>query len=73
MKLREELQKLQKQLEKTSKNSSLPPAKGFKAEVNNLEEIGKCGHCGQEQIAAIPVGMEAKSPFGDRIAALESI
>ena len=135
----EELQKLQKQLEKTSKNSSLPPAKGFKAEVNNLEEIEsnragsigregggrqlsknpdqtikatvkscagcgkeiaesmqvllerydkidippikpivtrierygcKCGHCGQEQIAAVPVGMEAKSPFGDRIAAL---
>ena len=43
VKLWEELQKLQKQLEKkpkkTSKNSSLPPAKGFKAEVNNLEEI----------------------------------
>ena len=143
VKLWEELQKLQKQLEKkpkkTSKNSSLPPAKGFKAEVNNLEEIEskragsigregggrqlsknpdqtikatvksctecgkeiaesmqvllerydkidippikpivtrierygcKCEHCGQEQIAAVPVGMEAKSPFGDRIAAL---
>ena len=143
VKLWEELQKLQKQLEKkpkkTSKNSSLPPAKGFKAEVNNQEEIEgkragsigregggrqlsknpdqtikatvkscagcgkeiaesmqvllerydkidippikpivtrierygcKCGHCGQEQIAAVPVGMEAKSPFGDRIAAL---
>ena len=43
VKLWEELQRLQKQLEKkpkkTSKNSSLPPAKGFKAEVNNLEEI----------------------------------
>ena len=143
VKLWEELQRLQKQLEKkpkkTSKNSSLPPAKGFKAEINNQEEIEgkragsigrdgggrqlsknpdqtikatvkscagcgkeiaesmqvllerydkidippikpivtrierygcKCGHCGQEQIAAVPVGMEAKSPFGDRIAAL---
>ena len=43
VKLWEELQRLQKQLEKkpkkTSKNSSLPPAKGFKAEINNQEEI----------------------------------
>ncbi|ELS30190.1 MULTISPECIES: hypothetical protein [Pseudanabaena] len=42
VKLWEELQKLQKQLEKkpkkTSKNSSLPPAKGFKAETDNPEE-----------------------------------
>ncbi|WP_434683819.1 hypothetical protein [Pseudanabaena minima] len=42
VKLWEELQKLQKQLEKkpkkTSKNSSLPPAKGFKAEINNPEK-----------------------------------
>ena len=41
VKLWEELQRLQKQLEKkpkkTSKNSSLPPAKGFKAEINNQE------------------------------------
>ena len=42
VKLWEELQRLQKQLEKkpkkTSKNSSLPPAKGFKAEINNQED-----------------------------------
>ena len=38
VKLREELQKqLEKKPKKTSKNSSLPPAKGFKAEVNNSE------------------------------------
>jgi len=145
VKLWEELQKLQKQLEKkpkkTSKNSSLPPAKGFKAEINNpgetegkragsigrdgggggrqlsenpdqrikatvksckecgkeipesmqillerydkidipaikpivtrIERYGcKCEHCGQKQIATVPVGMEVGSPFGDRIAAL---
>jgi transposase len=137
----EELQKLQqKRVKKTSKNSSLPPAKGFKAEVNRDEreggeqragslgragggrclsdnpdqiietsvktcqacgvEIAKsdqqlmerydkieippitptvtrverygccCPGCGAQQIAAVPVGMEPGSPFGDRIAAL---
>jgi transposase len=139
-----ELQKLRKQLEKkpkkTSKNSSLPPARGFKAEIKSQEEnsegkrIGslgregggrvlsenpdqiiqatltncrecgkdvtqstqvlmerydkidippirptvtrverygcKCPNCGQQQIAEIPVGMEAGSPYGNRIAAL---
>ena len=50
VKLWEELQKLQKQLEKKPKNSSLPPAKGFKAEVNNLEEIEskRAGSIGRE-------------------------
>ena len=54
VKLWEELQELQKQLEKkpkkTAKNSSLPPAKGFKAEVNNLEEIenNRAGSIGRE-------------------------
>jgi transposase len=140
----EKIQKLEKQLEKkpkkTSRNSSLPPARGFKADVKNAEKmidrqrtgsIGregggrqlseapdqiikatvkscaecgkestasmqilmerydkidippikpivtrverygcKCEGCGKQQIANVPVGMEAGSPFGDRIAAL---
>jgi transposase len=137
----EELQKLQKKKpKKTSKNSSLPPAKGFKSEVkreekasgdkragsldregggcslsetpdptikatlktcqNCGEEIAEslqqllqrydkidippiapivtrverygcsCPSCGQPQMAAVPVGMESGSPFGNRIAAL---
>jgi len=137
----EELQKLQKKKpKKTSKNSSLPPAKGFKTEVKREakesepkrvgslgragggrllsdnpdqiikatvkncqgcgEEIGespqqlmerydkidippiapivtqverygcRCPQCGQQQIAAVPIGMEPGSPFGTRIAAL---
>jgi transposase len=137
----EELQKLQqKRPQKTSKNSSLPPAKGFKAEVKREEQDGEktregsmgregggrplsehpdqiieatvkscqacgaeiaesdqqvmarydkielppiapivtrverygcaCPRCGSSQIAAVPVGMEAGSPFGHRIAAL---
>lgn len=38
----EELQKLQKKRpQKTSKNSSLPPAKGFKAEVKSEERAGE--------------------------------
>ena len=137
----EKIQKLEKQLEKkpkkTSRNSSLPPARGFKADVKNAEKmidrqrtrsIGregrgrplsetpdqiikatvkscaecgkesaasmqilmerydkidippikpivtrverygcKCEGCGKQQIANVPVGMEAGSPFGDRI------
>jgi transposase len=137
----EELQKLrQKKPKKTSKNSSLPPAKGFKTEVKGEEketqgkreaslgragggrplsetpdqtikatvkscqncgiELGEslqtllqrydkidipaiqpvvtrveqygcsCPGCGQQQISTVPVGMEAGSPFGNRIAAL---
>ena len=137
----EELQKLQnKKPKKTSKNSSLPPAKGFKAEVKRDEQEGvqkrvgslgragggrrlsehpdqiiessvkscqdcgaeitkskqqlmarydkidlppiapmvirverygcHCPQCGAPQIAAVPVGMEPGSPFGNRIAAL---
>jgi transposase len=140
----EEIQKLKKQAEKkpkkTARNSSLPPARGFKSEVKSEEKrregnrtgsIGregggrqlsedpdqiikatvkscvecrkqiaesmqilmerydkidippikpivtrverygcKCAGCGREQIANVPVGMEAGSPFGDRIAAL---
>ena len=136
----EELQKLQqKRPKKTSKNSSLPPAKGFKAEVKQEEkssgqqrvgslgragggrslsanpdqiietsvktcqdcgtEIAKseqqlmerydkidlppivpivtrverygcrCPGCGVVQLAAVPVGLEPGSPFGNRIAA----
>jgi transposase len=139
-----ELQKLRQQLEKkpkkTSRNSSLPPARGFKAEIKSQEEnsegkrtgsLGregggrilsenpdqiiqatltncrecgkdvtqstqilmerydkidippirptvtrverygcKCPNCGQQQIAEVPVGMEAGSPYGNRIAAL---
>lgn len=141
LKLWEELQKLQKKKpKKTSKNSSLPPAKGFKAQVkpeekesgtqrvgslvregggrslsenpdqiiqatvkscqNCGEEVAEslqkllqryekidippiapivtrverygcnCPRCGQPQIAAVPIAMEAGSPFGHRIAAL---
>ena len=141
LRLWEELQKLQKKKpKKTSKNSSLPPAKGFKAEVKSEEtgsgqtrvgslgragggrplsehpdqiiessvktcqdcgaEIAKseqqmmarydkidippiapivtrierygchCPQCGAAQLAAVPVGMEPGSPFGNRIAAL---
>jgi transposase len=136
----EELQKIQKKRPKrTSKNSSLPPAKGFKAEVQSEEREGEqrrvgslgraggdrplsehpdpiiesavksCQDCGAEiarseqplmarydkidippiapivirverygcdcphgasQIAAVPVGMEPGSPFGNRIGAL---
>lgn len=137
----EELQKLQqKRPQKTSKNSSLPPAKGFKAEVKGeakaagqkragsvgrggggrglseqpdqiieatvkscadcgaeiaqsaqqllgrydkidippiapivvrVERYGcDCPQCGAPQLAAVPVGMEPGSPFGNRIAAL---
>jgi transposase len=140
----EELQKLKqgqtKRPKKTTRNSSLPPAQGFKAEVKNPEKqssekragsIGRegggrplsknpdqiikatvqsctdcgeeiadtlqqlmqrydkidippiqpivtrverygcnCPKCGQVQIAALPVGMEPGSPFGNRIAAL---
>ena len=137
----EELQKLQqKRPQKTSKNSSLPPAKGFKAEVKREDKAGEktrvgslgregggralsehpnqilesmvkscqdcgaeiaqseqqlmarydkidlppiapivtrverygcdCPQCGAPQIAAVPVGMEPGSPFGNRIAAL---
>lgn len=137
----EELQKLQnKRPKKTSKNSSLPPAQGFKTEVKGeakareqtrvaslgragggralsehpdqiIEstvkscqvcgtEIAKCDQqlmarydkidlppivpvvtrvdrygcdcpqCGASQMAAVPVGMEPGSPFGNRIAAL---
>jgi transposase len=137
----EELQKLQKKRpKKTSNNSSLPPAKGFKAEVKSEESEGEqrrvgslgregggrplseypdqiiestvkscqdcgaeiaqsdqllmalydkidippiapivirverygcdCPQCGAPQIAAVPVGMEPGSPFGNRIAAL---
>jgi transposase len=137
----EELQKLQqKRPKKTSKNSSLPPAKGFKAQVKSeaneggkrregslgragggrplsehpdqmiettvkscqacgaeiskseqqvmarydkidippiaprvvrVERYGcECPQCGVPQIAAVPVGLEPGSPFGNRIAAL---
>lgn len=140
----EEVQKSKKQAEKkpkkTARNSSLPPARGFKADVKNEEKgsegqrigsIGrerggrqlseapdqiikasvkscaecgkqiaesmqilkerydkidippikpivtrverygcKCEGCGQEQIANVPIGIEAGSPFGDLIAAL---
>jgi transposase len=139
----EEVQKLRLQIKKpkkTSKNSSLPPAKGFKAQVKNQDKASKvkragsigregggrplseepdqiitakinscqgcggnlssslqqliqrydkidippikpvvtrverygctCPECGQQQIAAVPVGMEPGSPFGPRIAAL---
>lgn len=137
----EELQKLQsKRVKKTSKNSSLPPAKGFKAEVESEAKAGEqgregslgragggrvlsehpdqiiessvkscqacgaeidpcgqqlmarydkielppiaplvtrverygcdCPRCGAPQIAAVPVGMEPGSPFGNRIAAV---
>ena len=136
-----ELQQLRKkQPKKTSKNSSLPPAKGFKAQtaskeqqpqgkragslgragggrplsqnpdqiikasVKSCQACGKeiaesdqqllqrydkidippilpivtrverygcsCPHCGQLQMASVPVGMEPGSPFGERIAAL---
>jgi transposase len=139
-----ELQQLRKkQPKKTSKNSSLPPAKGFKAQtetkeqapqgkragsqgragggrplsqnpdqiikatVKSCQNYGKeiaesdqqllqrydkidippilpivtrverygcsCPHCGQPQIATVPVGMEPGSPFSDRIAALGSL
>lgn len=141
MVLWEELQKIQqKKPKKTSKNSSLPPAKGFtaqtkskekesgqkragslgregggrvlsenpdqtiKASVKSCESCGEeialslqqlmqrydkidippivpivtrverygctCPRCGQSQIATVPRGMEAGSPFGERIAAL---
>ena len=137
----DELQKIRvKQPKKTSKNSSLPPAKGFKATVNapsdsktvqrtaslgrtgggrklsqspdqtilaqvngcktcgaslsqsiqqlmqrydkieippirpvvtRVERYGcTCPHCGAVQLAAVPIGMEAGSPFGDGVAAL---
>jgi transposase len=137
----EELQTLQKKRpKKTSKNSSLPPAKGFKAQVKSeakesgqarVGSVGRegggralsehpdqiiestvkscqmcgaeidktdqqlmarydkieippiapmvtrverygcdCPRCGAPQIAAVPVGMEPGSPFGNRIAAL---
>jgi transposase len=139
----EEVQKLRLQVKKpkkTSKNSSLPPAKGFKAQVKKQDKASKvkragsigregggrplsedpdqiitakinscqgcggnlssslqqliqrydkldippikpvvtrverygctCPECGQQQIAAVPVGMEPGSPFGPRIAAL---
>lgn len=137
----EKLEKLlKKKPKKTSRNSSLPPAKGFKSEVKgedegnmgqrkgslgregggrelsespdqiikatvkSCNECGKeidesrqtvmqrydkidippikpivtrverygcnCANCGAEQIAPVPIGMEAGSPFGDRIAAL---
>lgn len=137
----EELQKLQqKRPQKTSKNSSLPPAKGFKAQVKSEEKVGEqtrvgslgragggrplsehpdqiieftvkncqacgaeiakseqqlmarydkidippvapivirverygcdCPQCGAPQMAAVLVGMEPGSPFGNRIAAL---
>ena len=137
----EKLEKLlKKQTKKTSRNSSLPPAKGFKAEIKSVEEgdigqrtgsIGRegggrelsgspdqiikatvksckecgkeieesiqkvmqkydkidipaiqpivtrverygcrCSNCGAEQIAEVPIGLEAGSPFGERIAAL---
>jgi transposase len=142
----EELQKLKqkKKPKKTSNNSSIPPAKGFKAEVKSQEKEGKkekrvgsigregggrplsenpdqiikatvkscagcgeeireclqqliqrydkidippiqpivtrverygcnCPKCGQQQIAAVPEGMEPGSPFGNRIAALVTI
>ena len=136
-----ELQTLrQKPPKKTSKNSSLPPAKGFKAQVKDTEKdpnhrrigsLGRagggrtlsehpdqiiestvkscqtcgaeialvqqrlmarydkielpaiapivtrverygcdCPQCGAPQIAAVPVGLEPGSPFGNRIAAL---
>jgi transposase len=46
----------------------IPPIKPI---VTRIERYGcKCEHCGQEQIAALPVGLEVGSPFGDRIAAL---
>lgn len=145
LKLWEELQKLQqaqkKQPKKTSRNSSLPPAQGFKAEVKSkgigiidenragsmgregggrqlsenpnqiiratvkicagcgqeiaesmqsimerydkieipviqpivtrIERYGcRCRNCGEQQMADVPVGLEAGSPFGNRIAAL---
>jgi transposase len=132
----EKLQKLTDKPQKTSRNSSLPPSKGFKgqaekskekkprklgregggrkleenpdqiikAEIKKCEECGEnltgtvqklmerydkidippikpvvtrverygctCPNCGKVGVAAVPVGMEAGSPFGDRIAAL---
>ena len=44
----EELQKIQKKKpKKTSKNSSLPPAKGFKAEVKREQRrVGSLGRAG---------------------------
>jgi len=136
----EKVQKLEQKPKKSAKNSSLPPSRGFKAEVNiEVQETGKkragsigregggrvlsknpdqiikatiksctgcgkeiietmqvlverydkieipiikpiitrverygckCENCGQQQIAAVPVGMEGGSPFGERIAAL---
>ena len=39
--------------------------------VTRVERYGcSCPNCGQQQIAEVPVGMEAGSPFGNRIAAL---
>ncbi len=46
----------------------IPPIKPI---VTRVERYGcKCEGCGQQQIADVPMGMEAGSPFGDRIAAL---
>jgi transposase len=132
----EKLQRLTDKPQKTSKNSSLPPSKGFKAqaeksekkkarklgregggrkleenpdqiikaEIKKCEECGEnltgtvqklmerydkidippikpvvtrverygctCPNCGKVGIAVVPVGMEAGSPFGNRIEAL---
>jgi transposase len=130
----EALQKLKNKPQKTSKNSSLPPSKEFKAQakkgtkkgrlgregggrpleenpdqtlkaevkkcegcgdeltgipqqlmqrydkidippikpiVTRVERYGcTCPNCGQVQIAAVPIGLEPGSPFGNRIAAL---
>jgi transposase len=46
----------------------IPPIKPI---VTRVERYGcKCEGCGKQQIANVPVSMEAGSPFGDRIAAL---
>ncbi len=46
----------------------LPPIQPI---VTRVERYGcTCPNCGEQQIAAVPVGMEPGSPFGSRIAAL---
>jgi transposase len=57
-------QKIQQRYDKIE----LPPIKPI---VTRVEQYGcTCPHCGSQQTATVPIGLEPGSPYGNRIAAL---
>lgn len=57
-------QKIQQRYDKIE----LPPIKPI---ITRVEQYGcKCPHCDKSQVAAVPMGLEPGSPYGNRIAAI---